>query len=171
MENIFSGGKTGRSSVKNAQTAGSKGRMGSTGPAGKASGRVAPGMEKNESARRRLMEILDEAEKAKQVYPSFDLDREFEDPVFRRLLSAGVPVISAYELIHRDEVNSLLIEKAVRQAEKRIASAVSSGNRVPDENGSRPSAAAVSTVDPRNLTKEERKSIREKVRRGESVYF
>ena len=80
-------------------------------------------------------------------------------------------MISAYELIHRDEVNSLLIEKAVRQAEKRIASAVSSGTRVPDENGSRPSAATVSTVDPRNLTKAERKSIREKVRRGESVYL
>ena len=91
--------------------------------------------------------------------------------MFRRLLSAGVPVISAYELIHRDEVNSLLIEKAVRQAEKRIASAVSSGTRVPDENGSRSSAASVSTVDPRNLTKAERKSIREKVRRGESVYL
>ena len=81
--------------------------------------------EKNEAARRRLMEIIDEAEKAKEIYPSFELDREFENPVFRRLMSAGVPVISAYELIHRDEVNALLIEKAVRQAEKRIASAVS----------------------------------------------
>lgn len=133
--------------------------------------RKGPFPEKNESARRRLMEIIDEAEKTKKVYPSFNLDKEFENPVFRRLLSAGVPVISAYELIHRDEVNSILIEKAVRQAEKRIASAVSSGTRVPDENGSRPSAATVSTVDPRNLTKAERKSIREKVRRGESVYL
>ena len=96
--------------------------------------RKVPFPEKNEAARRRLMEIIDEAEKTKKVYPSFNLDKEFENPVFRRLLSAGVPVISAYELIHRDEVNSLLIEKAVRQAEKRIASAVSSGTRVPDEN-------------------------------------
>lgn len=127
--------------------------------------------ERNESARRRLMEIIEEAEDTKKIYPSFDLDKEFENPVFRRLLSAGVPVISAYELIHRDEVNSLLIEKAVRQAERRIASAVSSGTRMPDENGSRPSAAAVSSVDPRNLTKAERKSIREKVRRGENVYL
>ena len=50
--------------------------------------------EKNEAARRRLMEIIDEAEKAKEIYPSFELDREFENPVFRRLMSAGVPVIS-----------------------------------------------------------------------------
>ena len=114
--------------------------------------------EKNEAARRRLMEIIDEAEKAKEIYPSFELDREFENPVFRRLMSAGVPVISAYELIHRDEVNALLIEKAVRQAEKRIASAVSSGTKIPDENGSSPSAASLSSVDPRNLTKEQRKS-------------
>ena len=127
--------------------------------------------EKNEAARRRLMEIIDEAEKAKEIYPSFELDKEFENPVFRRLMSAGVPVISAYELIHRDEVNALLIEKAVRQAEKRIASAVSSGTKIPDENGSSPSAASLSSVDPRNLTKEQRKSIREKVRRGESIYL
>ena len=44
--------------------------------------------EKNEAARRRLMEIIDEAEKAKEIYPSFELDREFENPVFRRLMSA-----------------------------------------------------------------------------------
>lgn len=126
---------------------------------------------KNEAARRRLMEIIEEAEKVKEVYPSFSLEREFEDPVFRRLMSAGVPVISAYELIHRDEVNALLIEKAVRQAEKRIASAVSAGTKMPEENGSRSSAASVSSFDPRNLTREERKNIREKVRRGESVYL
>lgn len=126
---------------------------------------------KNETARKRLMEIIEEAEKVREVYPSFSLDKEFENPVFRRLMTAGVPVISAYELIHRDEVNALLIEKAVRQAEKRIASAVSSGSRMPEENGSRDSAASVTSVDPRNLTKAQRKSIKEKVRRGESVYL
>ena len=74
----------------------------------------------NETARKRLMEIMDEAEEAKKLYPSLNLDREFENPVFRRLMVSGVPVVSAYELIHRDEVNLMLVERAVKQAEKRI---------------------------------------------------
>ncbi len=126
---------------------------------------------KDESARRRLMEIIEEAEEASGVYPGFDLDREFENPMFRRLVASGVPVISAYELIHRDEVNSLLIEKAVRQAEKRISGAIQSGAKRPSENGSNPQASAVAEFDPRKLSKEERKNIRERVKRGESVRF
>lgn len=126
---------------------------------------------KNESARRRLMEIIEEAEETAGVYSGFDLDREFESPMFRRLVASGVPVISAYELIHRDEVNSLLIEKAVRQAERRISGAIQSGAKRPSENGSNPQAATVSEFDPRKLSKEERKNIRERVKRGESIRF
>ncbi len=126
---------------------------------------------KNESARRRLMEIIEEAEETAGVYSGFDLDREFENPMFRRLVASGVPVISAYELIHRDEVNSLLIEKAVRQAERRISGAIQSGAKRPSENGSNPQAATVSEFDPRKLSKEERKNIRERVKRGESIRF
>lgn len=126
---------------------------------------------KDESARRRLMEIIEEAEEASGVYPGFDLDREFENPMFRRLVASGVPVISAYELIHRDEVNSLLIEKAVRQAEKRISGAIQSGAKRPSENGSNPQSSSVTEFDPRKLSKEERKNIRERVKRGESVRF
>ena len=81
----------------------------------------------NETARKRLMEIMDEAEEAKKLYPSLNLDREFENPVFRRLMVSGVPVVSAYELIHRDEVNLMLVERAVKQAEKRISAAIQSG--------------------------------------------
>lgn len=125
----------------------------------------------NEFARKRLMEIIDEAEKTVEVYPGFDLDSEFENPVFRRLVAAGVPVISAYELIHRDEVNTILVEKAIRQAEKRISGAIQSGAKRPGENGSSPSAATVATFDPRKLSKEERKNIKDRVRRGESVVF
>lgn len=126
---------------------------------------------RDETARKRLMEIIDEAEKVKKVYPSFDLDREFEDPMFRRLMAAGVPVISAYELMHRDEINGLLVEKAVRQAEKRISAAISSGEKRPKENGSAGKSTAVMSFDPRKLSGEERKSIRERVRRGESIVF
>ena len=125
----------------------------------------------SQSARRRLLEIIDEAERAAEIYPGFDLDREFENPVFRRLTAAGVPVISAYELVHRDEVNTILIEKAVKQAEKRITSAIQSGSKRPGENGVSCRSSAVASFDPRKMSKEERKSIKERVRRGESISF
>ena len=127
--------------------------------------------EQNETAKRRLMEIIEESEKVKAVYPMFNLEKEFENPVFRRLAAAGVPVIAAFELIHRDEVNGLLIERAVRQAEKRISGSIQSGAERPTENGNSHKAAALTDFDPKNLSKEERKNIKERVRRGENVYL
>ena len=121
----------------------------------------------NETARKRLMEIMDEAEEAKKLYPSLNLDREFENPVFRRLMVSGVPVVSAYELIHRDEVNLMLV--AVKQAEKRISAAIQSGAARPNENGA--SSALQTETDPRRLSKADRKDIKDRVTRGERVYL
>ena len=123
----------------------------------------------NETARKRLMEIMDEAEEAKKLYPSLNLDREFENPVFRRLMVSGVPVVSAYELIHRDEVNLMLVERAVKQAEKRISAAIQSGAARPNENGA--SSALQTETDPRRLSKADRKDIKDRVTRGDRVYL
>lgn len=123
----------------------------------------------NETVRKRLMEIMDEAEEAKKLYPSLNLDREFENPVFRRLMVSGVPVVSAYELIHRDEVNLMLVERAVKQAEKRISAAIQSGASRPNENGA--SSALQTETDPRRLSKADRKNIKDRVARGERVYL
>ena len=112
---------------------------------------------------------MDEAEEAKKLYPSLNLDREFENPVFRRLMVSGVPVVSAYELIHRDEVNLMLVERAVKQAEKRISAAIQSGAARPNENGA--SSALQTETDPRRLSKADRKDIKDRVARGERVYL
>ena len=122
-----------------------------------------------ETAEKRLMEIIEEAEEVGKIYPSFNLDDEMENPVFRRLLAAGVPVISAYELVHRNEVNTILVEKAVRKAEKKITAAIQSGAKRPNENGSY--AAVKAEFDPRQLSKSDRKDLRERVNRGEKVYL
>lgn len=126
---------------------------------------------RSESVKRRLMEIIEEAEQVKKIYPAFNLEKEFENPVFRRLMVSGVPVISAFELIHRDEVNGILIEKAVRQAEKRITGAIQSGAQRPAENGNFSFSASITDFNPKNMSKEERKNIKERVRRGENVYL
>ena len=68
-------------------------------------------------------------------------------------------------------MNGLLIERAVRQAEKRISGSIQSGAERPTENGNSHKAAALTDFDPKNLSKEERKNIKERVRRGENVYL
>ncbi|GFI61252.1 hypothetical protein IMSAG049_00409 [Clostridiales bacterium] len=125
----------------------------------------------SETAKRRLMEIIDEAEEVSRIYPTFNLDREFESPIFRRLMAAGVPVITAYELIHRNELNDIMIEKAVRNTERRISKAIQTGATRPHENGHYGASQSVVSFDPKNLSKEERNNIKERVRRGENIYF
>lgn len=122
--------------------------------------------------------ILEQAEKAKQVYPDLDLDVEMVNPHFGRLLAtmqkSGFPnaVQTAYEAIHRDEIMGGAMRYAVAQTQQKISNSIQSGMRRPQENGTNPGAAAnVAGVDPSKLTKADIEAIKVRASRGERITF
>ena len=103
-------------------------------------------------------ELRARAETLKHEYPDFDLDRELEDPNFARLLNSGVEPALAYEVVHREEL---------RRRDARLADNAAR----PAENGLGTGASAVSTADPRSLTRQERRALRRRAARGEEIVW
>ena len=114
-----------------------------------------------------------EGEKLRELYPGFDLRRELENPAFRRLVApgSGIDLRTAFEAVHRDELVPAIMAYAVKKAEEKLAGAVRSGSIRPLENGVGGTSAALLRDDPRGLTREERESIRRRVRAGERIIF
>lgn len=105
------------------------------------------------------------------IYPNVDLATELRNPTFFRLTSpaVGIDVKTAYEIVHKAELESAVVSHAVQQTAQKMANAVQSGAQRPRENGMSDQAATDITNDPRTWTKDYRKQIRERVRRGERI--
>ena len=51
-----------------------------------------------------LVKLQKEIAEAVSIYPDFNFEKELENEEFKRLLSVGITVKNAYEVIHIDEV-------------------------------------------------------------------
>lgn len=111
-----------------------------------------------------------EAEKLREVYPSFDLQAEIRNPDFVELMKLPIfNLRSAYEFIHKDELQAAASQVVAQQVEQRIANRVASNANLPVENGVASASAAVSVRDVNSLSKQERDDIIRRVMAGEKV--
>lgn len=127
--------------------------------------------ERQEASQKAWGKVMQQAEEAKQVYPSLDIDAEMQNPGFGRLVAAGVPVRTAYEVVHRDEIMGGAMQYTAQQTAQKISNAVAAGARRPNEGGMGAGSSAETKMDPAKLTKEQRAEIRKRVLRGEAVTF
>lgn len=127
----------------------------------------------NQETQRKFGEIARQAEDLKSLYPEFDLQQEMENPEFQRLTwGAGVPLQTAYEVIHRDELLPAAMQYTAQRTAEKISNSIQSGIKRPAEGGiSDQSASLTGGKRPRDWSKEEREAIRNRVRSGERVVF
>jgi len=111
--------------------------------------------------------IARQAAEAKAVYPGLDIRAELASPDFRRLVTNGVPVRSAYEVAHMGEILSGAMQYTAKKVAQSVANSIQSGTARPAENGARPQQASVTTEDIRS--KAFRDQIKARVRLGERV--
>lgn len=134
--------------------------------------------EQQSIAEQRMHEHFDglarQAEAVKQLYPSFDLMTEMQNPRFARLTAPGVnvDVQTAYEVVHNAEIQSAGMQVAAQKSAERVANAVRANGTRPMENGmnSQQTASPVK-ADPRTLTRADREEIKRRVARGEKIAF
>lgn len=127
---------------------------------------------KEAQSRAEFDEILRQSEEVKQTYPSFDLSTEMNDPQFLRLIQNHVPVKTAYEVMHNDEILAGGMQYAVKQTAQKISNAVKAGQNRPTENGAASGApASVGKKDPSKLTLKDFAEITARAERGERITF
>lgn len=123
-----------------------------------------------------ISKLEQQGEKMKEVFPSFDLKAELQNPAFARMTSpnVGISVEDAYYAIHRNEIQTAAMQATAMTTAQKISNSIQSGQRRPSENGTSGQAASVTTFDYSKASREQRESLKRRIReaaaRGEKVY-
>ena len=123
-----------------------------------------------------LMNLEQQGEALKKVFPNFDLRKELQNPVFARMTSPniGVSVEDAYHAIHRREIDAARSQVIAQRTAEQISNSIQAGSRRPEENGTSGQSASVTTFDYSKATKEQREALKREIyaakARGEKVY-
>lgn len=128
-------------------------------------------MEQDRQRQEAFNKVLAEAEQVKAIYPNFNLDEEMLNPDFGRLLARDIPVQTAYEVIHKDEILTQGMQYAVQHTKENIVRDIQSGQR-PIENGmSSQSGTSVGGKDVTKFTLKDFEDIKRRAANGEKITF
>lgn len=128
-------------------------------------------MQQQDAADNQLREWWQQGEQLKQQYPSFDLDREAQNPEFLRLLRSGVPVDHAFKLLHMDEIMQGVAANTAKAAERQITANIRARGSRPAEAGASGKASFTVKNDVSKLSKKDRAEIAKRAMRGERIEF
>ena len=120
-------------------------------------------------AQQQLQQWYMEGEALKATYPSFDLERESENPVFLTLLKNGFSVENAYESAHIEEIKAGVAASTAKAAEKQITANIKARGSRPTEAGTPTGVTA--KFDPAKLDKKGRAELIARAARGETISF
>jgi hypothetical protein len=112
-----------------------------------------------------------EAEELKGIYPSFSIIDEQSNEQFMKLLGAGVPMRTAYEVAHKDEIIHSAMQFTAQKTAEKVANSVRSNASRPSENGLSSNSAALGAVDINKLSKEQMEDYKQRALNGERIDF
>lgn len=124
-----------------------------------------------EQAKASYAAMMQEAEKVKAVYNDFDLETELQNKAFRDLYFANIPLQTAYEVIHKDELIPAALRFTAQQASEKVANSIRAGQRRPQESAMQGGGPVQRKSDVSQLTKADRAEIARRVARGERIVF
>ena len=126
---------------------------------------------RKENADRIYAQWLDQAKQTKTVYPSFDFQVELQNPEFANLLRNNIPVRTAYEVIHKDDIIHGAMQFTAKTVEQKLTNKIIANGARPAENGNSSQSATVVKSDVSQLSKADRQEIIRRVQRGEKIRF
>ncbi len=120
---------------------------------------------------RQLRQWYMEAEETRKVYPSFSLESEVQNPEFKSMISHGVPVRHAYEVLHLNDIKAGVAQMTAQATEKQVTDNVRARGSRPVENGTSAQSGFVVKDDVSRLSKKERAELALRAQRGEIISF
>ena len=113
-----------------------------------------------------------QGEELKESFPDFDLRNELSNnKIFGKLLIGGVPVKTAYETIHKDEILSGAMAYTADRVREQVVKGIEAKGRRPVENGVSSESAIVTSVDVNSLTSQDILKILKQVENGANIRF
>lgn len=127
--------------------------------------------ENERNAQQLYSQWMADAAIVQQTYPNFDLVAELSNEQFTELLGAHVPMKTAYEVVHHDEILPAAMQFAAKTVEQKVVNSVAAGRSRPRENGIAGQAGIATKSDPSKLTFADIDEINRRVMRGERITF
>jgi hypothetical protein len=124
-----------------------------------------------EQAKQQLANWYMEADKVKEIYPSFDFKKEAQNSEFISLLRHGNTVEHAYKILHFDELTQNAARVAAQTADAQAQARIKSKASRPSENGTSSKSAVIVKNDVSSLTRKERAEIAKRVQWGDTIRF
>lgn len=123
--------------------------------------------------------LVQQGETLKQTFPSFDLQKEIENPLFvaltdPRMMQLGMTVEKAYRQIHQQELEAVQSKVISQKTMQQVTNAIRAGQNRPVENGTSGMAPSVTTFDYKNASRQQREAFKKQIfdaaARGEKIY-
>ena len=118
-----------------------------------------------------------QGEELRKIFPNFDLNKELQNPSFRRMTAPGTGIMSvedAYRAVHRKEIDAAASQIIAEKTAQKISNAIQAGSLRPDENGTSGRSPSVTTFDYRKASREQREALKQRIRAaaasGEKLY-
>lgn len=127
--------------------------------------------EQRERGRQLYQTWMQQAEQAKTVYPTFDLQAEMQNEKFVDLLRSNIDVRTAYEVLHKDDIISGAMQYTAQAVKSNMAKSMAANGARPNENGIGSQSAAVVKGDVTKLSKNDIDEVMRRVARGEKITF
>ncbi len=122
--------------------------------------------------RNKISTWLQESEAMKKAIPDFDLRNEIRsNKLFSQLLLSGVPLSTAYETVHKDEIISGAMQYTADAVRQQMVQNIEAKGRRPVENGVSAESGIVTSVDVNSLTSRDILKILKQVENGASIKF
>lgn len=120
-----------------------------------------------QSFHQHMMNLEQQGEALKKIFPSFDLRKELQNPAFARMTAPGKGIMSvedAYRAVHRNEIEAVSMQVVAQKTAQKISNAIQSGSRRPDEAGISSQAPSETTFNYRNASKDQREALKRRIR-------
>ncbi|MBE6747905.1 MAG: hypothetical protein E7557_01590 [Ruminococcaceae bacterium] len=113
-----------------------------------------------------------ETDEIKEFYPDFDFKNELKNSsLFGKLLYNGVPLKTAFEVIHKDEILSGAMTYTAQKVREQVVKGIEAKGRRPLENGIASESGIVTLTDVNALTSKDILKILKQVENGANVKF
>ena len=127
--------------------------------------------QRQENGKKLYATWMQQADETKQIYPSFDIETEMDNPKFVDLIRNNIDVRTAYEVLHKDDIIRGAMQFTAQTVESKLAKKVASNGVRPSENGMKSQSPALVKSDVSQLSKADRMEIIRRVQRGEKIRF
>ena len=104
-----------------------------------------------------------------RYYPEFSIDTEMQNPDFTRLMNSGVPIKTAFEVVHNQEMMQGAMKFAAQRAATEVTNNVKSNLSRPIENGASARAASTGEKNYSAMSFDQLEEIARRVKAGEQI--